>query len=56
MFLDLAASNIVPNQGCVVVNMLGRRIAIRGGEIVSQIPVVTRGQINWARRSPPQWG
>jgi D-serine deaminase-like pyridoxal phosphate-dependent protein len=54
-FLDLSACNdrpevgdvvrIVPNHVCVVVNMLDRLIATRGGEIVGEIPVAARGRI-----------
>ncbi|HXW23117.1 MAG TPA: D-TA family PLP-dependent enzyme [Xanthobacteraceae bacterium] len=55
-FLDLAACNdrpdvgdvvrIVPNHVCVVVNMLDRLIATRGGEIVGEILVAARGRIS----------
>ena len=54
-FLDLAACaerpqvgdvvRIVPNHVCVVVNMVDRLIATRGGEIVGEIPVAARGRI-----------
>jgi D-serine deaminase-like pyridoxal phosphate-dependent protein len=54
-FLDLSRSNdrpqvgevvrIVPNHVCVVVNMVDRLIATRGGEIVGEIPVAARGRI-----------
>jgi len=54
-FLDLAACNdrpkvgdivrIVPNHVCVVVNMVDRLIATRGGGIVGEIPVAARGRI-----------
>jgi len=54
-FLDLAACKdrpnvgdvvrIVPNHVCVVVNMVDRLIATRGGEIVGEIPVAARGRI-----------
>jgi D-serine deaminase-like pyridoxal phosphate-dependent protein len=54
-FLDLAACNdrpkigdvvsIVPNHVCVVVNMVDRLVATRGGEIVGEIPVAARGKI-----------
>jgi D-serine deaminase-like pyridoxal phosphate-dependent protein len=54
-FLDLSACNdrpnvgdvvrIVPNHVCVVVNMVDRLIATRGGEIVGEIPVAARGRI-----------
>jgi D-serine deaminase-like pyridoxal phosphate-dependent protein len=52
-FLDLSACNerpqvgdvvrIVPNHVCVVVNMVDRLVAVRGGEIVGEIPVAARG-------------
>jgi D-serine deaminase-like pyridoxal phosphate-dependent protein len=55
-FLDLAACNdrpevgdvvrIIPNHVCVVVNMMERLIATRGGEIVGEIPVAARGRIS----------
>jgi D-serine deaminase-like pyridoxal phosphate-dependent protein len=55
-FLDLARCNdrpkvgdvvrIVPNHVCVVVNMVDRLVAIRGGEIVGEIPVAARGKIS----------
>src|ERR1700746_3465212 len=55
-FLDLAACSerpqvgdvvrIVPNHVCVVVNMVDRLIAARGGEIVGEIPVAARGRIS----------
>jgi D-serine deaminase-like pyridoxal phosphate-dependent protein len=55
-FLDLSACNdrpgvgdvvrIVPNHVCVVVNMVDRLIATRGGEIVGEIPVAARGKIS----------
>jgi D-serine deaminase-like pyridoxal phosphate-dependent protein len=54
-FLDLAACNarpqvgdivrIIPNHVCVVVNMMERLIAVRGGEIVGEIPVAARGRL-----------
>ncbi|HEX2656360.1 MAG TPA: D-TA family PLP-dependent enzyme [Xanthobacteraceae bacterium] len=54
-FLDLAACNdrpkvgdvvrIIPNHVCVVVNMVDRLIAVRGEEIVGEIPVAARGRI-----------
>ena len=54
-FLDLAGCNekpgvgdivrIVPNHVCVVVNMVDRLIAVRGDEIVGEIPVAARGKI-----------
>jgi D-serine deaminase-like pyridoxal phosphate-dependent protein len=55
-FLDLSACNdrpevgdvvrIIPNHVCVVVNMLDRLIATRGGDIVGEIPVAARGRIS----------
>jgi D-serine deaminase-like pyridoxal phosphate-dependent protein len=55
-FLDLSACSerpnvgdvvrIVPNHVCVVVNMVDRLIATRGGEIVGEIPVAARGRIS----------
>lgn len=54
-FLDLAACNdrpnvgdvvrIIPNHVCVVVNMMDRLIAVRGEEIVGEIPVAARGRL-----------
>jgi len=54
-FLDLTRCNdrpkvgdvvrIVPNHVCVVVNMVDRLVATRGGEIVGEIPVAARGKI-----------
>lgn len=54
-FLDLTACNerpkvgdvvrIVPNHVCVVVNMVDRLIAVRGGEVVDVIPVAARGRL-----------
>jgi D-serine deaminase-like pyridoxal phosphate-dependent protein len=54
-FLDLTACNdrpkvgdvvrIVPNHVCVVVNMVDRLIATRGGEIVGELQVEARGRI-----------
>ncbi len=53
--LDLRRSNdrppvgetvrIVPNHVCVVVNMVDRLIAVRGDEIVGELPVAARGRI-----------
>jgi D-serine deaminase-like pyridoxal phosphate-dependent protein len=55
-FLDLTACNdrprvgdvvrVVPNHVCVVVNMVDRLIAVRGGAIVGEIPVEARGRIS----------
>jgi D-serine deaminase-like pyridoxal phosphate-dependent protein len=54
-FLDLSACEdrpavgdvvrIVPNHVCVVVNMVDRLVATRGGEIVGEIPVAARGRL-----------
>ena len=54
-FVDLSACErpievgelvgIVPNHVCVVVNLMDRLIATRGGEIVGEIPVAARGRI-----------
>jgi len=54
-FLDLSASSrkpaigdvvrVIPNHVCVVVNMVDRLIAVRGDEVVGEIPVAARGRI-----------
>jgi D-serine deaminase-like pyridoxal phosphate-dependent protein len=54
-FLDLSACNdrpgvgdvvrIIPNHVCVVVNMMDRLVAVRGGEIVGEIAVAARGRL-----------
>ena len=54
-FVDLSACDtppaigdvvsIVPNHVCVVVNLMDRLVATRGGEIVGEIPVAARGRI-----------
>jgi D-serine deaminase-like pyridoxal phosphate-dependent protein len=54
-FLDLGANQqrpeigeivrIVPNHVCVVVNMVDRLVAVRGGKIVGKIEVAARGRI-----------
>jgi D-serine deaminase-like pyridoxal phosphate-dependent protein len=54
-FLDLSACNdrpevgdvvrVVPNHVCVVVNMMDRLVAVRGGEIVGEIAVAARGRL-----------
>ncbi len=54
-FLDLSACNdrpkvgdvvrIVPNHVCVVVNMVDKLVAVRGGEIVGEIDVAARGRL-----------
>jgi D-serine deaminase-like pyridoxal phosphate-dependent protein len=54
-FLDLSACSakpevgevvrVIPNHVCVVVNMVDRLVATRGGEIVGEIPVAARGRI-----------
>ena len=55
-FLDLARCpdmpevgevvSVVPNHVCVVVNLMDRLIATRGGQIVGEIPVAARGRIS----------
>ncbi len=55
-FLDLGACNdrpnvgdlvrVIPNHVCVVVNMVDRLIAVRGDEIVGEMPVAARGRIS----------
>jgi D-serine deaminase-like pyridoxal phosphate-dependent protein len=37
---------VVPNHVCVVVNMVDRLIAVRGDEIVGELPVAARGRIS----------
>jgi len=54
-FLDLSACpkkpkvgevvRVIPNHVCVVVNMVDQLIAVRGDEIVGEIPVAARGKI-----------
>lgn len=54
-FLDLSACNdrpnigdvvrVIPNHVCVVVNMVDRLIAVRGHEIVGELPVAARGRL-----------
>jgi D-serine deaminase-like pyridoxal phosphate-dependent protein len=54
-FLDLSGCNdrpnvgdvvrVVPNHVCVVVNMVDRLIAVRGHEIVGELPVAARGRL-----------
>jgi D-serine deaminase-like pyridoxal phosphate-dependent protein len=54
-FLDLSACNdrpnigdvvrIIPNHVCVVVNMVDRMVAVRGNEIVGELPVAARGRL-----------
>jgi D-serine deaminase-like pyridoxal phosphate-dependent protein len=54
-FLDLSGCNdrpnvgdvvrIVPNHVCVVVNMVDRLVAVRGHEIVGELPVAARGRL-----------
>jgi D-serine deaminase-like pyridoxal phosphate-dependent protein len=54
-FLDLSACNdrpnigdvvrIIPNHVCVVVNMVDRLVAVRGNEIVGELPVAARGRL-----------
>ena len=36
---------VVPNHVCVVVNMVDRLIAVRGGEIVDVLSVAARGRL-----------
>ena len=38
--------SVVPNHVCVVVNLMNRLIATRGGEVVGEIPVEARGRIS----------
>ena len=55
-FLDLSACatppavgdvvRVVPNHVCVVVNLMDRLVATRGGEIVGEIEVAARGRIS----------
>jgi D-serine deaminase-like pyridoxal phosphate-dependent protein len=54
-FLALARTNerpkvgevvrVIPNHVCVVVNMVDRMIAVRGGEVVDVLPVAARGKL-----------
>ncbi len=54
-FLDLSGSTrkpaigevvrVIPNHVCVVVNMVDRLVAVRGDEIVGEVPVAARGKI-----------
>ena len=54
-FLDLSGCNdrpnvgdvvrVVPNHVCVVVNMVDRLVAVRGHEIVGELPVAARGRL-----------
>jgi D-serine deaminase-like pyridoxal phosphate-dependent protein len=54
-FLDLARTHerpkvgevvrVIPNHVCVVVNMVDRMIAVRGGEVVDVLPVAARGKL-----------
>ena len=54
-FLDLSACNdrpkvgdlvrVIPNHVCVVVNMVDRLVAVKGGEIVGEMAVAARGKI-----------
>jgi D-serine deaminase-like pyridoxal phosphate-dependent protein len=54
-FLDLSRCNekpnigdivrVIPNHVCVVVNMVDRMIAVRGGELIGEMPVAARGRI-----------
>lgn len=55
-FLDLAACNerpaigdilrVIPNHVCVVCNMVDRYVAVRGEEIIGEIPVAARGRLS----------
>ncbi|MGL4439634.1 MAG: D-TA family PLP-dependent enzyme [Bosea sp. (in: a-proteobacteria)] len=55
-FLDLAACNdrpqvgdivrIIPNHVCVVCNMVDRYVAVRGEQIIGEIPVAARGRLS----------
>jgi D-serine deaminase-like pyridoxal phosphate-dependent protein len=54
-FLDLSKSNdrprvgevvrVIPNHVCVVVNMVDRLIAVRGGQVAEVLPVAARGKL-----------
>jgi len=54
-FLDLSRCNekpnigdivrVIPNHVCVVVNMVDRMIAVRGNELIGEMPVAARGRI-----------
>ncbi len=54
-FLDLSGSSakpkigevvrVIPNHVCVVVNLMDRLVATRGGAIVGEIPVAARGRL-----------
>ncbi|MBF9194947.1 D-TA family PLP-dependent enzyme [Microvirga terrestris] len=54
-FLDLSGCNdrpnigdvvrIIPNHVCVVVNMVDRLVAVRGHELVGELPVAARGRL-----------
>jgi D-serine deaminase-like pyridoxal phosphate-dependent protein len=54
-FLDLSGCNdrpnvgdivrIVPNHVCVVVNMVDRLVAVRGHDIIGELPVAARGRL-----------
>ena len=54
-FLDLSGCNdrpnvgdvvrIIPNHVCVVVNMVDRLVAVRGHEIIGELPVAARGRL-----------
>ncbi len=55
-FLDLSACNerpevgdivrVIPNHVCVVCNMVDRYVAVRGEEIIGEIPVAARGKLS----------
>ncbi|TDR89733.1 alanine racemase [Enterovirga rhinocerotis] len=38
--------SVVPNHVCVVVNLMDRLVATRGGQVVGEIPVAARGRIS----------
>src|SRR5262249_37289602 len=54
-FLDLARTSerpkvgevvrVIPNHVCVVVNMVDRMIAVRGGKVAGVLPVAARGKL-----------
>ncbi|MGF9759905.1 D-TA family PLP-dependent enzyme [Microvirga sp. 0TCS3.31] len=54
-FLDLSGCNdrpnigdvvrVIPNHVCVVVNMVDRLVAVRGHEIIGELPVAARGRL-----------
>jgi D-serine deaminase-like pyridoxal phosphate-dependent protein len=38
--------SVIPNHVCVVVNLMDRLVATRGGQVVGEIPVAARGRIS----------